>query len=144
MRHIFNVVSGGILLGLSLLGISILTALYATPWQAATILSVLAGIFASVSLYCGANTETLALRKRLAETQQHVQHLEANIAEDKAVTAGLEETLRQAQARQSQLERDISLRDSVLRDVLVRDALLVVQFVFVLDAQAEEEPPLFI
>lgn len=144
MRHLFNVVSGGILLGLSLLAITILTALYATPWQAATILSVLAGIFASVSLYCGAHAEKRAVVQRLEETQQYAQGLEKNIAKDKAVAAGLEEKLRQAQTRQLQLERDVSLRDSILRDVLLRDALLVVQLVLVLEPEAEEEPPLFI
>lgn len=151
MRQVFNVVSGGILLGLSLLAITILTALYATPWQASTIFAVIAGVISSVSLYFGSQVETRALAQRLEESQLSVQHLEANRAQDKAVTAGLEEMLRQAQERlrqaqeqQMHLEHDVALRDSLLRDVLLHDALLVVQLVFVLEPEAEEEPPLFI
>lgn len=53
MRHIFNVVSLGMLLGFSLLAITILSALYATPWQAATIFVAITGIAVAVSIYFG-------------------------------------------------------------------------------------------
>lgn len=53
MRHIINVVSVGMFLGLSLLAITILAALYATPWQAATILAVITGSAVAVSIYFG-------------------------------------------------------------------------------------------
>ena len=61
MRHIFNVVSLGMLLGFSLLAITILSALYATPWQAATIFVAITGIAVAVSIYFGgcANCERM-------------------------------------------------------------------------------------
>lgn len=53
MKHIFNVVSAGIVLGLSLFAIAILTALYASVWQAVSIGLVILWISTSVSLYFG-------------------------------------------------------------------------------------------
>ncbi len=53
MRHIFNVVSAGILLGLGLFAVSILAALYASLWQAVSIGLFLLWVFTSVSLYFG-------------------------------------------------------------------------------------------
>lgn len=53
MRHIFNVVSAGILLGLSLFAVAILTALYASVWQAVSIGLFILWVATSVSLYFG-------------------------------------------------------------------------------------------
>lgn len=53
MRHLTNPVALGMLIGLSLTAISVLTALYLNLWQAISVLLLLCGIFSSASLYFG-------------------------------------------------------------------------------------------
>lgn len=132
MRHVINVVSVGILLGLSLFAIAMLTALYATPWQAATIFAVLCGIFSSVSLYFGGRAETQAVAQKLTQSQTHSRSLEAALAEVQAYAKSLEDLLGQGIARQQELERKSHLQK----------ALIILHLVLV-DAD-EDEPPLFI
>jgi hypothetical protein len=116
VRHFLNVVSGGIFLGLSLLAISVLTALYATPWQAATILAVLVGIFASVSLYFGGCAK--------CQAREYHEHHEQP-ASEKA---------QNHQAHQASPNRTIVNLDL---------NLLIVHLVLIIE-EPEEEPPLFI
>jgi hypothetical protein len=131
VRHFFNVVSAGILLGLSLFAISVLTALYASPWQAATILAVLVGIFASVSLYFGGRAETQAIAQELANSQARVRALSDSLTQAQEQVQTLANSLAQAEVNLHEYGHN-----------LVRDALVIVYLV-VLD-EIEEEPPLFI
>jgi hypothetical protein len=141
MRHVFNVVSGGILLGLSLLAITILTALYATAWQAATIFAVIAGVISSVSLYFGARTETQAVEKKLAQALVRERSLSESLALHQEYSGSLETSLAQAHERQRDLERDAAL-DSLLLEASLSNAQVIVHIV--IEAQPEEEHPLFI
>lgn len=130
MRHFFNVVSAGILLGLSLLAISVLTALYASPWQAATILAVLVGIFTSVSIFFGVRTENQALVCELAVRRADVKQLQDALSESRTQVGILENVLARMQMQLHEYGH------------IFRDPPVIVYIVFV-DA-IEEEPPLFI
>ncbi len=127
MRHFFNVVSGGIFLGLSLFAISVLTALYASPWQAATILATLVGIFTSVSIYFGGRTEKQAIALELAKQKADATALRDALSNSQAEAQSLENALSQAQVQIQHL----------LREPLIFVYLVIVD-------EIEEEPPLFI
>ncbi len=144
MRHALNVVSGGILLGLSLLAIAILTALYATAWQAATIFSVLTGIFVSVSLYFGSHTEIRTAVKNRDQALEHAADLTRRLGEAKAESEELTASLRQAIERLSDLERELAQKEQLLLALLLSDLLLNLRVVVAIDVEAEDDPPLFI
>lgn len=144
MRHALNVVSGGILLGLSLLAIAILTALYATAWQAATVFSALTGIFVSVSLYFGSHTEIRAAIKNRDQALEHAADLTRRLGEAKAESDELAASLRQAQERLSDLEHELAQREQLLLDLVLSHVLLNLRVVVAIDAEAEDDPPLFI
>lgn len=130
MRHIFNVVSAGMFLGLSLFAISVLTALYASPWQAATILAVLCGIFTSVSLYYGSRAENQTIRFELAERIADIWELRDALSDSQAQAQTLENALARAQVQLHEYGHAIG-------------APLVIIYLVIAE-EIEEEPPLFI
>ncbi len=133
MRQIFNVVSAGIFPGLTLLAISVLTALYASAWQAATILAVLVGIFASVSIYFGEQARIQTLVKQMARSHAEACSLTQAVAESQEQARALSDALAdtEAQLRQFALNRLFKAR--------------AVIHLIIIDAEDwEEEPPLFI
>lgn len=133
VRHIFNIVSAGILLGLSLLAVSVLTALYASPWQAATIFATLTGIFASVSLYHGEHSRVRALEVQLAQARTGADALNLLLRQERTVSTALADELDHTKAQLQQCARDSLL-----------DALEMLGVVIVLEEDSDEEPPLFI
>lgn len=146
MRPLVNVVSVGILLGLSLLAISVLTALYASPWQAATILAVLVGIFASVSLYCGGRLENQSLAHRLAQAQVEASELSKRLTQSEAQVRQISDILARAQAQVRSLAESLSGARFTFADEQGRalwDAQLIVHLHVLVDND-EDEPPLFI
>jgi septal ring factor EnvC (AmiA/AmiB activator) len=131
MRHVINVVSVGILLGLSLFAIAILTALYATPWQASTVLSVLCGIFASVSLYFGERSRLRALEVQLHQARTGADALNLLLQQERKASNALTSELESTKSR---------LND--LTHLLCATALFLE--VTIAPVELEEVPPLFI
>ena len=130
VRHLLNVVSVGIFLGLSLFAIAVLTALYASPWQAAAIFTAIAGIVSSVSLYCGERHNSRALETQLRQTRSGAETLNMLLRQERIKVDYYASELEDTKAQ---------LDDCVCEEI--RDASLIL----VIHAdELEEEPPLFI
>ncbi len=136
MRHIFNVVSAGIFLGLSLFAICILTALYASAWQAATILASLVGVFVSVSIYFGERVDKQALLQKLGQAQTQARTLAHELEQTREQSRSLSDALVHTEANLDECAR-----------ALLRDTLVIVHLVIVTGEEVDEvdeEPHLFI
>lgn len=108
------------LLGFSLLAITILAALYATPWQAATIFAVITGIAMSVSIYFGGCANCENTRRTMQAVRDSAANEIRSVEEEAArQVQAARETLRK---REREIEHDRAMLQGLLEGILCRKA----------------------